>query len=133
MTQYTRRPVAGYHLVPEGRPDLERALLLLAEQGKCVGARDPDLWWKGLPKGVTDSVSIARKRAAALCDGCSVIELCRWYALEAGEDDGVWGGLCEADRSTLRHGSSWRSRLHARSLYGADLPHGKSGDGGDAA
>ncbi len=64
MTQYTRGPVAGYHPVPEGRPDLERALLLLAEQGKCVGARDPDLWWKGLPKGVTDSVPIARERAS---------------------------------------------------------------------
>ena len=84
-------------------------------------------------KGVADAVPIARKHAANLCDGCPVIEQCRWYALEAGEDDGVWGGLCEADRSTLRRGSSWRSRLHARSLYAADLPHGPTEDGGDAA
>ncbi len=133
MTGLSRGTVAGYHLVPQARPHLERALILLAERGKCVGAREPDRWWKGLPKGVTDAVPIARQRAAELCDGCPVIEQCRWYALEAGEDDGVWGGLCEADRSTLRRGSSWRSRLHARSLYAADLPHGAGEGGGDAA
>jgi len=129
MTKSTGRTVAGYHMMPEGRPDLARALIILAEEGKCVGARDPDRWWKGLPKGVTDAVAIARKRAAALCDGCPVIDQCRWYALEAGEDDGVWGGLCETDRSMLRRGSSWRSRLHAQGLHAASLLN----DGGDAA
>ena len=115
------------------RSDLRRALILLAEEGRCSGARDPERWWKGLPKGVTDSVPIARKRAADLCARCPVIDQCRWYALEAGEDDGVWGGLCEADRAVLRRGSSWRSRLHARSLYGSELAHGMTDDGGDAA
>lgn len=132
MTGVTRRSGGGY-LLPEGRPDLTRALILLSEAGKCVGTPDPDRWWQGLPKGVTDAVAMARKRAADLCDGCPVIEQCRWYALEAGEDDGVWGGLCEVDRSTIRRGSSWRSRLHARSLYAADLPHGMPDDSGDAA
>ncbi len=123
----TRQAVIG-RLMPQRR-DLRAVLILLSEDGLCSGARDPERWWKGLPKGVTDAVLVARHRAAALCEGCPVIEQCRWYALEAGEDDGVWGGLCEADRATIRRGSSWRSRQHARSLYGASLPH----DGGDAA
>ena len=115
-------------LVPRRR-DLRGVLILLSDEGLCAGARDPERWWMGLPKGVTDPVPIARKRAADLCDGCLVIEQCRWYALEAGEDDGVWGGLCEVDRATMRRGSSWRSRLYARSLYAASLPD----HGGDAA
>ena len=115
-------------LVPQRR-DLRAVLILLSDEGLCVGAREPERWWTGLPKGVTDPVPIARRRAAALCDGCPVIEQCRWYALEAGEDDGVWGGLCEVDRALLRRGSSWRSRLYARSLYAASLPD----HGGDAA
>lgn len=127
MTGTTGRSGGGY-LLPQGRLDLARMLILLSEQGKCVGARDPERWWKGLPKGVTDAVPIARKRAAALCEGCPVIEQCRWYALEAEEDDGVWGGLCEADRALLRRGSSL-AVAPAQSLYAASLPN----DGGDAA
>ena len=34
-----------------------------------------------------------RERAAAMCGGCPLRELCRDYAAEAGEPWGVWGGV----------------------------------------
>lgn len=102
---------------PKDRPDLTAVRLLLAEKGKCSSDPDPDRWWQPLPHPTHDgdSTTLARDRAAELCDGCPVLDRCRWYALEAGEDDGVWGGLSEIDRASMRRGSSWRSRIYARS------------------
>ncbi len=39
-----------------------------------------------------------------VCSGCPVIHECLWYALEAPERFGVWGGASEADRARLRRG-----------------------------
>lgn len=37
-------------------------------------------------------------RAKAICQVCPVIDRCREYALRAGEQYGVWGGLSEEER-----------------------------------
>ena len=44
-------------------------------------------------------------RAKAICARCPVIRECAAYALTAGERYGVWGGLSEQDRLTLRLGA----------------------------
>lgn len=40
--------------------------------------------------------------AKAVCATCPVRELCLEYALITRQDDGVWGGLTEAERRRLR-------------------------------
>lgn len=42
------------------------------------------------------------EQAKGLCSNCPVVEHCLQWALETGEDFGVWGGLTEAERRTLR-------------------------------
>jgi WhiB family redox-sensing transcriptional regulator len=40
-------------------------------------------------------------RAKAICVRCPVRLQCLGYALQAGEDHGIWGGLNEIERSRL--------------------------------
>lgn len=43
-----------------------------------------------------------QQRAAALCGGCALLQVCRSYALAAGEKEGVWGGTTPLDRKRKR-------------------------------
>lgn len=45
-------------------------------------------------------VSVARK----ICSDCPVRLLCLDYALQAGEDQGIWGGLTANERRTIQRG-----------------------------
>jgi hypothetical protein len=89
-----------------GRPDLRQVLVLLAQRGKCAGSPTPQAWFVS-PRGYF----AARARARRLCEGCPVMAQCRAYALEAGEEYGVWGGLCEVDLAQMRSTSTARSRI----------------------
>ena len=40
--------------------------------------------------------------AKAICRECEVQEACLTWAIDAGEDDGVWGGMAEWERRSLR-------------------------------
>ncbi len=40
--------------------------------------------------------------ASAICGGCDVRERCLAYALDNGQEHGVWGGLAEAERRAER-------------------------------
>jgi WhiB family redox-sensing transcriptional regulator len=40
--------------------------------------------------------------AKTVCARCPVAEACRDYALKSGEKWGVWGGMTEKDRKTVR-------------------------------
>lgn len=40
--------------------------------------------------------------AKSFCQRCSAIELCLRWALDTGEEWGVWGGLSEAERNKMR-------------------------------
>jgi hypothetical protein len=55
---------------------------------------DPELFFP--PKG--DPATAAR----AICRRCPVREDCLAYALDAGEEYGIWGGLDPAERNNLR-------------------------------
>ena len=41
-------------------------------------------------------------QAKAVCETCPVREACLEYALATHQEDGVWGGLTEAERRRLR-------------------------------
>lgn len=51
----------------------------------------------------TSERTVARARAAAMCQGCPVVLVCRSYSARAGEEWHVWGGTDGPD--AVRSGS----------------------------
>lgn len=60
---------------------------------------DPELFF---PIGNSGPALLQIEEAKAVCRRCPVIEQCLQWALESGQDEGVWGGLSEADRRNMR-------------------------------
>ena len=59
---------------------------------------DPELFF---PTGSTGPIWRELDRALAVCGGCSVRDSCLQWALETGQDAGVWGGMSEFDRRSI--------------------------------
>jgi WhiB family transcriptional regulator, redox-sensing transcriptional regulator len=64
------------------------------KQAACRDLPDPDLYFP--ERGGTS------KPAKALCQTCPVRQECLEHALEAPEQFGIWGGLAEPERRSLR-------------------------------
>ncbi len=78
---------------------------------------DPELFF---PVGNTGpAVDQIEKAKACSCARCTVTEICLQYALETGQDSGVWGGLSEDERRSKRRAARAR-----RELTRADLRPG---------
>lgn len=60
---------------------------------------DPELFF---PIGTTGLAAAQLARAKAVCGLCPVRVECLEWALETGQDAGVWGGLSEEERRALR-------------------------------
>ncbi|MFI8085977.1 WhiB family transcriptional regulator [Kitasatospora sp. NPDC086009] len=58
------------------------------------GRLDADLWWS------TDAKHIGV--AKAHCSGCPIVRACASYAIDHREPYGVWGGLDEEQRASIR-------------------------------
>lgn len=67
---------------------------------------DPELFF---PIGTTGPAVEQTEAAKRVCAGCSVRDECLEFALATNQDAGVWGGLNEDERRTLR-----RQRQRAR-------------------
>jgi WhiB family redox-sensing transcriptional regulator len=72
----------------------------------CRG-EDPEVFF---PTGSTGPVWRELDRAIAICADCSVRERCLQWALETGQDAGVWGGLSELERRSISRGRIGRHR-----------------------
>jgi WhiB family redox-sensing transcriptional regulator len=68
------------------------------ELGACQDA-EPELFFPISPAGPAMAQAAAAK---AVCARCRVREACLRYALAAGQDHGVWGGLTEEERRAAR-------------------------------
>lgn len=68
-----------------------------AEAG-CLD-QNPELFF---PIGTTGPALDQAERAKAVCRRCKVITQCLAWAQATGQDAGVWGGLSEDERRTLR-------------------------------
>ncbi|WP_328921161.1 WhiB family transcriptional regulator [Streptomyces sp. NBC_00208] len=68
---------------------------------------DPDLFF---PIGSTGPALVQTEEAKAVCDGCPVREPCLEWAMEHGQDSGVWGGLGEAERRALKRRTRRRAQ-----------------------
>lgn len=77
------------------------------QKAACLD-EDPELFF---PIGTTGPALEQVERAKQICRRCPVIEQCLEWALETNQDAGVWGGLSEDERRTLRRSRQRRRRL----------------------
>ncbi|TDE09250.1 WhiB family transcriptional regulator [Jiangella asiatica] len=73
-------------------------------RGACRDA-EPDLFF---PLGASEHSLAQVEAAAAVCAGCPVTEECLTWALETGQDHGIWGGTTPEERRMMRRALSRR-------------------------
>ena len=70
---------------------------------------DPELFF---PVGNTGPAIAQIEEAKKVCVKCDVREACLQWALESGQDSGVWGGLSEDERRAMkRRAARHRARM----------------------
>jgi WhiB family redox-sensing transcriptional regulator len=82
-------------------PDLDsRSPILMTwrDRAACLG-EDPELFF---PIGNTGPALLQIAEAKAVCRRCEVVDSCMKWAIESGQDTGVWGGLSEDERRALK-------------------------------
>ncbi|PFG19171.1 WhiB family transcriptional regulator [Serinibacter salmoneus] len=67
-------------------------------EAACL-TEDPELFF---PIGNTGPALAQIDEAKAVCQRCTVSDQCLKWALETGQDSGVWGGLSEDERRALK-------------------------------
>ncbi|MDN5920133.1 MAG: WhiB family transcriptional regulator [Pseudonocardia sp.] len=64
---------------------------------------DPELFF---PVGTSGPALMQIAEAKTVCRRCPVTESCLAWALESGQDAGVWGGMSEDERRALKRRST---------------------------
>jgi WhiB family redox-sensing transcriptional regulator len=73
-------------------------LMTWRDRAACLSL-DPELFF---PIGNTGPALLQTEEAKAVCRRCEVVESCLSWAMESGQDAGVWGGLSEDERRALK-------------------------------
>jgi WhiB family redox-sensing transcriptional regulator len=60
---------------------------------------DPELFF---PVGTTGQALVSQDHAKRVCHECTVQQACLDYALDTNQDSGIWGGLTEEERRSIR-------------------------------
>lgn len=60
---------------------------------------DPELFF---PIGTSGPALLQIEQAKAVCRRCPVVDDCLQWALESGQDDGVWGGKSDLERRRVK-------------------------------
>ena len=60
---------------------------------------DPELFF---PIGNTGFALLQIQEAKAVCARCKIVETCLEWAMDSGQDFGVWGGMSEDERRSLK-------------------------------
>ena len=76
----------------------------------CLEVDDPELFF---PVGNTGPALVQIEKAKAVCNGCGVRDTCLQWAMEHNQDSGVWGGLSEDERRSLKRRAA-RARRAAK-------------------
>ena len=71
---------------------------------------DPELFF---PIGNSGPAIAQVEQAKRVCNRCAVQDICLKWALDTGQDAGVWGGLSEEERRSLKR---WTARARRSSL-----------------
>lgn len=99
---------------PGGRPSEARPRALAYEDWRHRSAChdiEPELFF---PIGTSIAAMRQIRWAKAVCAACPVDEECLAWALDTGQEFGVWGGLSEDERRSLKRRTS-RARTHLTS------------------
>lgn len=102
------------------------------ENAACLGT-DPDLFF---PVSRAGRAAVHIEEAKRICRRCMVSRQCLRFALDTGQEYGVWGGLSEGERRALRRRGTEtvREPQLAQADTTADVRAIASpGDGGQAA
>lgn len=67
--------------------------------GALCRDEDPELFF---PIGTTGPAALQVEQAKGVCRRCPVTSECLSWALECGQDAGVWGGMSEEERRALK-------------------------------
>lgn len=70
---------------------------------------DPELFF---PIGTAGPAAVQAEQAKVVCRRCPVVADCLTWALETGQDAGVWGATSEDERRQLARRSA-RVRVHS--------------------
>ena len=71
-------------------------------QAACLTV-DPELFF---PVGNTGPAIAQIAKAKEVCGRCEVVDTCLKWALENGQDAGVWGGMSEGERRSRKRRSA---------------------------
>ena len=71
------------------------------DQAACAG-EDPEVFF---PLADFSAPGAEASLARAICRRCPVIIACRTWAIEQGEDDGIWGATTAVQRRAIRRAS----------------------------
>jgi WhiB family transcriptional regulator, redox-sensing transcriptional regulator len=77
------------------------------DDAACID-EDPELFF---PIGTTGPAIDQAEEAKRVCARCAVREQCLEFALASNQDAGVWGGLTEDERRSLKRARQRRRRL----------------------
>jgi WhiB family redox-sensing transcriptional regulator len=80
------------------------------DRAACLDVDDPEMFF---PVGNTGPALNLIERAKTVCNGCTVREVCLSWAMEHNQDSGVWGGLSEDERRSLKRRAA-RARRAAK-------------------
>jgi WhiB family redox-sensing transcriptional regulator len=68
------------------------------DRAACLG-ENPELFF---PDGNTRPALLQLEQAKGVCRRCEVAQTCLEWAIESGQDTGVWGGVSEEERRALK-------------------------------
>src|SRR6185295_15736566 len=88
--------------IPQHLDQRSPTTLTWLDRAACVD-EDPELFF---PDGNTGQALLQTEQAKAVCHRCEVAAACLKWALESGQDYGVWGGTSEDERRLLKGRSS---------------------------
>ena len=72
------------------------------DKAACKDVDDPELFF---PVGNTGPALVQIERAKSVCKMCDSREKCLDFAMKHNQDSGVWGGLSEEERRSLKRRS----------------------------
>jgi WhiB family redox-sensing transcriptional regulator len=68
------------------------------DRAACLD-EEPELFF---PIGNTGPALLQIQQGKAICHRCEVVDTCLEWAMESGQDAGVWGGMSEEERRGLK-------------------------------
>jgi len=80
-------------------PDSRSTILMDWRNRAACLDEDPELFF---PIGNTGPALLQIEEAKAVCRRCEVVDTCLKWAIETGQDAGVWGALSEDERRALK-------------------------------